>query len=557
VAACVLLASAVCLSGPLHAGGDRRPRTHVWGAAARTPGAVPADGLVNVRDFGAIGNGTVDDSVAIQQAIDSLADSGGTVFFPAGRYLVTAQLVLPNDGAAVDTRQPPYVFYGVGAFYDPRQGVAAGGTILDLRHAAGPKIVTYGLGLLEMSGITFATFGGDSTAFIYTTNTTLHIHNCGFYGNKPHHSADNDAIVLGGTNATGTGGPDPNAPFQGYGTVISDNFFARTRRAVYGRVFANAVVVTGNNIWRNCGTNLPGGAAIELDGDPDDQTLQVNGGWYVAGNLIEIKFYPYGIKVRESQRNAFIANNFYDPSPITQASYLFEPTGGLNYVLAGMHDDTYPFVEELTTGLNRNTIINYHQAQESTYAQKLRLASDLVLGPRNDGGAPVGPRLVSSSGTELSYGMTDESGMTLWYTPPAASPVPLWQIRDLGGGEIVQELQGTQAEIRNDHGSLKVLSQAGTELELGDTAGEGFTIEDGKIKFNSTGVQILSGSGAPTMSAPDGSLYLRTDGGAKSTIYVRAEGVWVPDRLSCFQSPASGTRFERRIARSRVTSGRS
>ena len=29
---------------------------------------------------------------------------------------------------------------------------------------------------------------------------------------------------------------------------------------------------------------MPGGAAIELHGDPDGTTPQVNGGWYVAGN---------------------------------------------------------------------------------------------------------------------------------------------------------------------------------------------------------------------------------------------------------------------------------
>src|SRR4051812_45076134 len=41
----------------------------------------------NVPDFGALGNGTTDDSVAIQRALD--AGAGGEVFFPIGTYLVT------------------------------------------------------------------------------------------------------------------------------------------------------------------------------------------------------------------------------------------------------------------------------------------------------------------------------------------------------------------------------------------------------------------------------------------------------------------------------------
>ena len=48
---------------------------------------------VSVKDFGAVGNGTTNDAVAIQAAINSLT-SGGTVFFPTGTYLVNAQIVV-------------------------------------------------------------------------------------------------------------------------------------------------------------------------------------------------------------------------------------------------------------------------------------------------------------------------------------------------------------------------------------------------------------------------------------------------------------------------------
>jgi hypothetical protein len=39
-------------------------------------------------------------------------------------------------------------------------------------------------------------------------------------------------------------------------------------------------------------------------------------------------------------------------------------------------------------------------------------------------------------------------------------------------------------------------------------------------------VRLLTGTGAPSASAPDGSLYLRTDGTADTTLYVRAAGAW-------------------------------
>ena len=52
--------------------------------------------LVSVRDFGATGNGTTDDTAAIQGAINAcLTLSGGHLYFPAGTYKISAALVIP------------------------------------------------------------------------------------------------------------------------------------------------------------------------------------------------------------------------------------------------------------------------------------------------------------------------------------------------------------------------------------------------------------------------------------------------------------------------------
>jgi len=45
-------------------------------------------------------------------------------------------------------------------------------------------------------------------------------------------------------------------------------------------------------------------------------------------------------------------------------------------------------------------------------------------------------------------------------------------------------------------------------------------------------IQITTGSGAPTASAPDGSIYMRTDGTLSSTLYVRTGGTWRAATLS-------------------------
>ncbi len=51
---------------------------------------------VNVRDYGAKGDGVTDDTSAFQAALDAVADKGGTVFVPVGSYLIKTHLVIPS-----------------------------------------------------------------------------------------------------------------------------------------------------------------------------------------------------------------------------------------------------------------------------------------------------------------------------------------------------------------------------------------------------------------------------------------------------------------------------
>lgn len=49
--------------------------------------AMIADAAINVKDYGAVGDGTTDDTAAVQSAFDALSDAGGgTLYFPEGEY---------------------------------------------------------------------------------------------------------------------------------------------------------------------------------------------------------------------------------------------------------------------------------------------------------------------------------------------------------------------------------------------------------------------------------------------------------------------------------------
>ena len=72
-------------------------------AALVTPanGSVPreirhiAGDVINVRNYGTVGDGVEDDTAAIQDAIDACPD-GGALWIPAGRYKITSTLTVNN-----------------------------------------------------------------------------------------------------------------------------------------------------------------------------------------------------------------------------------------------------------------------------------------------------------------------------------------------------------------------------------------------------------------------------------------------------------------------------
>lgn len=80
--------------------------------------------IVSVKDFVAVGDGVVDDTLSIQAAINATSAAGKTLHMPAGRYRVTAPLIPPNntrivgeDWPVADTSKGTWIWFdhtGVG-----------------------------------------------------------------------------------------------------------------------------------------------------------------------------------------------------------------------------------------------------------------------------------------------------------------------------------------------------------------------------------------------------------------------------------------------------------
>ncbi|HVU35752.1 MAG TPA: glycosyl hydrolase family 28-related protein [Opitutaceae bacterium] len=63
---------------------------------ASSPASAAPVSALNVIDRGARGDGTGDDTAAIQKALDAAAEKGGVVWLPAGRYAVRGTLSVPE-----------------------------------------------------------------------------------------------------------------------------------------------------------------------------------------------------------------------------------------------------------------------------------------------------------------------------------------------------------------------------------------------------------------------------------------------------------------------------
>lgn len=61
--------------------------------------------VVNVKAYGAVGDGTTDDTAAITAAIATAAQTSGQTFFPEGEYRVTSTIALPADAVLVGASQ--------------------------------------------------------------------------------------------------------------------------------------------------------------------------------------------------------------------------------------------------------------------------------------------------------------------------------------------------------------------------------------------------------------------------------------------------------------------
>jgi hypothetical protein len=315
-----------------------------------------ADQVFDVRSYGALCNGSHDDTTAIQDAINAADDianiatnCGGTVQLPTGVCVITSQITFPaTNGGGLHQMCSMRITGTTGALNI--EAGAAGGTFVLMNVGPGTGGVFNLIGAtgnVEIDHITFENTSLSNTApILYDTLATVSIHDNYFLGAGNGSNSNQDAIWLGGTEST----PDNTyqSCFTGFGTNIWGNRFQGVQRAIRMGPDANTVFFHENSIYSNSGTALSGGAAIELVGT---STAGVVGN-VIVDNYIEAGNYVYPVKITSyGTGNWITGTTFYDPSSETVAFFrINDSTSAYNYISSSVVSNAYGFVSDNSGG---------------------------------------------------------------------------------------------------------------------------------------------------------------------------------------------------------------
>lgn len=504
---------------------------------------------------------TLDVSAAVAAAIAAVLVTGGDLLFPPGTYKMVPGAISLGYNAATVSRIKPLRLLGSWCDWKTTSfsgADPAGGTIFDFRGTPIGQgvgcVELFGTGYVEIAGITFWQNGtAQVVPYIYSVNANLRVHGNYFVGHntKGGLTCNQDAILLGGTGAQAQIDGTPTSRFQGYGTVIRENLFDRMRRCVWVRRSGNDVVIEKNTVWNQCGSDggsgAASGAAIEVQGISTSST----GGAKIFGNLIECTDYYYGIRLGDYTTEAtVIGNGFYDPGAQMVAYIQCSATNSqYHLIFAGQHTDTVTFVEDNT---GSSTIINAHQAQQSTFAQPVTFkntspgvsfpglatfsggnglflvqpATDQVEGAiliraKRSAVDDVNPGVeVFSFLQDGTINITNSVNAQVQFTAGGKT----WQAIGAGGGFLIYTgTGGSNLDARAAAIRLLRVSDA-TELFRIRTAPQ--SSARSAMQFQSTGPIWLTCTGTPEaqVTAPVGSLCTRDDGGANTTLYVKESG---------------------------------
>lgn len=515
------------------------------GNVTRTQQAKLRD-FVNVKDFGALGNGSANDTTAVVNAIASLPATGGVVYFPVGVYMVDPdQLVLGNGtNSAISTINDIALVGDSASPYLPSSGVtikarSSGTVLLDIRGAI------FGL---RIDNIVFDCDGQCSRGWqAYSVNNSsfrnvgiINFTEYGIFGHcrtgpmggvawaagnifQNFHITSEDVvdfgsgIILDGSFADG---------LDWHRTIFQGGVVQVNKGAV-SQTTAIHLLFTDSCTWIEVDCGVTGAGAGGGFG------IQFNG---TSNSLYPQNHFFYGCSIENGTNVAGTISKNYFVNFCTRDSEIIPSHANLiGFTDQGQFFGSHTFSSTVTPTTNDAAALGTTALQWAD----LHLALGGTI-QWNNGDVAIthsANNLAFSGGTWTFGGATTINGIgtattaadyfTFAPTNPGSNNPSLivakeaasdeWSLTLWDGSDSNGTLTFKIGTLLRALGSLKV--HYGTAIPAGGTAGAGLTFS------SATNFGVFFGSGAPTLSAAQGSLYLRSDGsGTGNRLYVNTNG---------------------------------
>jgi hypothetical protein len=249
------------------------------GAAARTADSKLKD-AVSVRDFGAAGNGSTNDTSAIQNAINAVAAlGGGVVIFPLGVYAINSTITL-GSGVTLD---------------------GGGSATIKATSSMTSMITASALDRIAVRGLTI---DGDNNVTSYsvslTTSTNVEVSRCRFI---------NWTNGLRVASDTSTASKNVDVLFNSFTSPATSNaYYPLSVQSTTGGRMVENVRVIGNTIIGN-----PGAFSPSNNKTADQINLQGVSGFICTEN-VSVDGGEMGITVSRLSQNGIVSKNYVNNS---------------------------------------------------------------------------------------------------------------------------------------------------------------------------------------------------------------------------------------------------
>ena len=442
--------------------------------------ASAATGLVNVTSYGAVGNGTTDDTAAIQAAINT----GKSVLFPEGTYACSGLTQSTNF-----------------------QRFYAAGKVFVIKNGNGPIITTSGT-FVEFNGFMFNGTGytGDN---IVTSGNSSRLINCSSIG-----AAGRAAKMTGSNNEIlGTCGSytTTDSSATGYDIELGVSGTATIYHRVIGVISTSGF---GGILTTDTGSTMIQGCQFaKLRIAAGTSPAGVNGGNVIGNRILG--------DVTVELSSAIFSGNTFPGVTITFAagtsSCTFDATNAANAATIVNNGNANNFIEQsvsagstidLKYGGNAWTnTVKYKSDGDVEFSGEVITQNNTAFASYNGGGSQVS--LLSINGSNnINIGANVASGFTLVSSGTGGV------FAGVGGTTIAQFYNGglrPQLDFTYTNGTQ---SQRWTDIYAINTRPG-----DGTAVWTAS-----SGSPEGAVTGPIGSLYARTNGGNDTTLYIKTSG---------------------------------